>query len=180
MGADFSQIQRDVHYGKLALTLHGAQEALAEQITTTEIREAILNGSILEDYPEHRRGPCCLIHGKTESGRDLHLVVTKERASQSDNRLRAAAAQVGNAAAERLAMKCDLCKGRYTHRVVVLAFQRAGRSVVVEDVPAMVCEVCGDTLLSEETVQETEDVLQQQPHGAAPLYRLRERATPSG
>ena len=80
MGADLRQIQRDVLYGKLVLTLHGAQEALAEQITTAEIREAILNGSILEDYPEHRRGPCCLIHGKTESGRDLHLVVTKERA----------------------------------------------------------------------------------------------------
>ncbi|MCH8205865.1 MAG: DUF4258 domain-containing protein [Chloroflexi bacterium] len=61
------------------MTRHGTQEALAEGITVTEIREAIARGTILEDYPEHQRGPCCLIYGKTALGRDLHLVVTTGR-----------------------------------------------------------------------------------------------------
>lgn len=77
-------------------------------------------------------------------------------------------------------MKCDCCEGQYRERTVVLAFQRKGRSVVVEDVPARVCDLCGDMLLSEGIVQEIEELLERQPHGAAPLYRLRESASASG
>ena len=73
-------------------------------------------------------------------------------------------------------MKCDQCEGHYRHKDIVLAFRRQGRSVVVENVPARVCDVCADTLLSEGIVQEVEELLEQQPHGAAPLYRLREEA----
>jgi hypothetical protein len=30
----------------------------------------------LEDYPEHRRGACCLVNGFTDEGRPLHSVCT--------------------------------------------------------------------------------------------------------
>ena len=72
-------------------------------------------------------------------------------------------------------MKCDLCEGHYRDKNIVLAFRREGRSVVVEDVPARVCDVCGDTLLTEGTIHEVDELLEQQAHGAAPLYRLREK-----
>ncbi|MCH7744476.1 MAG: DUF4258 domain-containing protein [Chloroflexi bacterium] len=72
-------IRQGILQEELALTRHAVQEALAEQIRVVEIREAILNGKILEDYPDHRRGPCCLIYGKTNVGRDLHIVATKEK-----------------------------------------------------------------------------------------------------
>ncbi len=55
---------------------HADREAASEAITVQEIREAILSGTILEDYPHHRRGPCCLITGKTEGGRDIHIVMS--------------------------------------------------------------------------------------------------------
>ena len=72
-------------------------------------------------------------------------------------------------------MKCDLCQGQYTKKLIVLSFQRQGRAVVVEDVPAMVCDICGDTLLSESTVREVEELMEQAPQGTAPLYRFSEK-----
>jgi hypothetical protein len=31
---------------------------------------------MLEDYPQHRRGACCLLHGVDGDGRDIHVVCT--------------------------------------------------------------------------------------------------------
>ena len=35
--------------------------------------EAIVNGAIIEAYPEDKYGPSCLILGKTRPGRPLHV-----------------------------------------------------------------------------------------------------------
>ena len=49
---------------------------MAEDISLQDVFEALAQGEILEDYPEHRRGPCCLVGGFTERGRPLHVVCT--------------------------------------------------------------------------------------------------------
>ena len=51
---DIDHIRQGILQEELALTRHAVQEALAEQIRVVEIREAILNGKILEDSPDHR------------------------------------------------------------------------------------------------------------------------------
>ncbi len=61
------------------MTHHAVLEAADEGISADEIRETILGGMIVEDYPDERRGPCCLVSGKTTAGRDLHVVVTTVR-----------------------------------------------------------------------------------------------------
>ena len=76
MDATHSRIRQAVLQRHLLLPRHGYEEALAEDIAVDEIREAIVDGMILEDYPEHQRGPCCLLYGRTGAGRDLHVVVT--------------------------------------------------------------------------------------------------------
>ena len=43
-------------------------------ITTAEVHSAIENGEIVEDYPDDSRGHSCLILGKGENGRPLHIV----------------------------------------------------------------------------------------------------------
>jgi hypothetical protein len=58
------------------ISLHATEEALAGEITRPEIESAMLNAQLLEDYPDWWLGPPCLIHGQTESGRSLHLVVS--------------------------------------------------------------------------------------------------------
>ena len=69
-------LKRAVLEHQVKISLHAAEQALAEEITRPEIESAMLNAQVLEDYPDWRLGPSCLIHGQTESGRSLHLVVS--------------------------------------------------------------------------------------------------------
>ena len=60
----------------MSFTLHADQEEFEEIIDTFEILDAISAWQILENYPEHRRGPCCLLCGFTRYGRPIHVVCT--------------------------------------------------------------------------------------------------------
>ena len=57
-------------------SLHATREAYEEEILPSEIKEAVEEGQLLEDYPAHQRGPCCLLYGRTKAGRELHIVCT--------------------------------------------------------------------------------------------------------
>ncbi len=43
-------------------------------IDPLEVKEALLNGEIIEDYPEDKRGHSCLVYGKTRIGKDIHVL----------------------------------------------------------------------------------------------------------
>jgi type II secretory pathway pseudopilin PulG len=58
------------------VTQHAQQEMVEENISLDETLQAIVVGQVLENYPRHRRGPCCLLHGVTDAGRNLHVVCT--------------------------------------------------------------------------------------------------------
>lgn len=81
-GRDYDAIIRrirvKVQEGDLRLTQHAHQEMVEEDIALAEVLEAMATGRILEDYPQHRRGPCCLIWGETVQGRPLHVVCTTD------------------------------------------------------------------------------------------------------
>ena len=62
--------------GLLRLTQHAQQEMVEEEISLDEVFEAIGRAEILEYYPEHRRGPRCLLGGLTDAGRPMHAVCT--------------------------------------------------------------------------------------------------------
>ncbi|MCL4459516.1 MAG: DUF4258 domain-containing protein [Chloroflexi bacterium] len=63
----------------IRITQHAQQEMVGEDITLDEALEAIATGQILENYPEHRRGACCLLNGLTRATRPLHIVCTTAR-----------------------------------------------------------------------------------------------------
>jgi hypothetical protein len=50
-----------------------------EGVTLDEVLEACADAEVLENYPIHRRGPCCLAYGTTKAGRPLHVVCTTAR-----------------------------------------------------------------------------------------------------
>lgn len=60
----------------IRITQHAHQEMVEENVTLDEILQAIATAHILENYPEHRRGPCCLLSGLSRPGRSLHIVCT--------------------------------------------------------------------------------------------------------
>ena len=64
---------------KIRITQHAQQEMVEDDATLDEVLEAISKGKILENYPAHRRGACCLIHGVAKDKRPLHIVCTTER-----------------------------------------------------------------------------------------------------
>lgn len=63
----------------IRITQHAQQEMVEEEITLGELLEAVASGQILENYPEHRRGACCLLNGFTRSARPIHMVCTTAR-----------------------------------------------------------------------------------------------------
>jgi hypothetical protein len=50
-----------------------------DDVSLRDVLEAIGTAGILEDYPTHRRGACCLLSGSTRAGRPLHVVCTTTR-----------------------------------------------------------------------------------------------------
>ena len=73
------RIQSQASVQNLRVTLHAQQEMIDENIKIADIYHAIQTGRILENYPEHQRGACCLLNGKDERGRDIHIVCTTSR-----------------------------------------------------------------------------------------------------
>ncbi len=41
-----------------------------------EIEEAVLSGEIIEEYPDDKYSPSCLIYGHTKTGRHLHVQIS--------------------------------------------------------------------------------------------------------
>lgn len=72
-------------------------------------------------------------------------------------------------------MKCSIggCPGEYEERRIVHTVRHRGQIVVIDGVPAEVCSVCGDVLLSPETVRHIEELLASKapPASTAPLYQ---------
>lgn len=53
---------------------HGDQERQNDDLTVSEVEEALLSGRILEQYEDTGRGESCLVVGFTEAGKPIHIV----------------------------------------------------------------------------------------------------------
>ena len=67
------EIREKIEAGQFEFSKHAADQTILRHVTLQEIREAIANGEIVEDYPDDKYGPSCLILGYTQSGRPLHI-----------------------------------------------------------------------------------------------------------
>lgn len=52
---------------------HAVDRTILRHISVLEIREVIAAGEIIEDYPDDKYGPSCLILGFTQANRPLHI-----------------------------------------------------------------------------------------------------------
>ena len=73
------QIRQQIADGAVRVTAHAHREMVEEAITLDGVYSALLNGKVIENYAEHRRGPCCLIGGMDQSERRVHVVCTTGR-----------------------------------------------------------------------------------------------------
>jgi hypothetical protein len=59
-------------------TIHAFERCVERDISPEEVRQAIFAGEIIEDYPEDKYGHSCLIYGRTEAGKILHIQCSVE------------------------------------------------------------------------------------------------------
>lgn len=67
-------IQKSVHNENYRYSRHGDQERQNDNLMLAEVSQALLNGRILEQYPDTGRGISCLVAGFTDSGIPIHIV----------------------------------------------------------------------------------------------------------
>lgn len=71
-------------------------------------------------------------------------------------------------------MRCSVtgCPGEYEERKILHTVRHSGEVVVIDQVPAEVCTICGDILFSPETVRHIENMLEKtlSPKKTIPLY----------
>ena len=64
---------RQLSMGEFEFSRHAFKRAVERNISEIEIRAAGAHARIIEDYPDDKYGPSCLIMGITENGRILHI-----------------------------------------------------------------------------------------------------------
>jgi len=70
---DIEEIKKKIRNDEYQISFHAEKERYAEDISIDNMEKAILNGQILEDYPDDPRGPSCLILGYSQD-RPIHIV----------------------------------------------------------------------------------------------------------
>ena len=78
MTHEFLSLVRQKAAEKLLFLPHAMRQMTRpnRMISTLEVRKVILEGEIIEDYPEDARGHSCLILGYGDADRAIHIVCT--------------------------------------------------------------------------------------------------------
>lgn len=71
-----ARVRSQAYSNQFRLTQHAQQEMVAEAIALDDLLNAIGNAVLLENYPSHPRGACCLLSGTDAAGRPVHVVCT--------------------------------------------------------------------------------------------------------
>lgn len=72
---DIEDIRYRLREGHFEFSRHALKRAVERNISDREIREAGKVLDIIEDYPEDKYSPSCLVFGFTRNRRPLHLQV---------------------------------------------------------------------------------------------------------
>ncbi len=67
------EIRSKIASGLFEFSKHAVDQSLLRRIGVRELRETIAAGEVIEDYPNDKYGPSCLIFGLTTEGRPLHI-----------------------------------------------------------------------------------------------------------
>jgi hypothetical protein len=68
-----SGIRAKVAAGRFEFSQHAADQSIVRRIAVDELTYAIRTAVVIEDYPDDKYGPSCLLLGTTSTGRPLHV-----------------------------------------------------------------------------------------------------------
>ena len=69
-------IRNKIKEGQYGFSDHAVKRMIKKSISRQEVETVISEGEIIEEYPHDKYSPSCLVYGKTEAGRDLHIQVS--------------------------------------------------------------------------------------------------------
>jgi hypothetical protein len=61
---ELEKVLADAHIDAIRLSLHAHQEMVEDAISCDQVREVLRGPRVIENYPNHQRGPCCLARGQ--------------------------------------------------------------------------------------------------------------------
>ena len=70
------QLRDKIRRGLVEYSLHATRQLIARNITPEEVAQSVLAGEVIEDYPQDKYGPSCLLLGRTLNQRALHVQCT--------------------------------------------------------------------------------------------------------
>ena len=83
---NLDEIRQLVREGKYEVSLHAQQERLEDDLDVAQIETAIMEGEIIEEYPDDPRGSSCLVAGHA-AARPVHVVLAWARRKAPDERI---------------------------------------------------------------------------------------------
>lgn len=66
-------IRQKIADNQFEFSKHALDQSIIRRVRIQEIKEAIAQGQVIEDYPEDKYGPSCLICGFTQADKPLHI-----------------------------------------------------------------------------------------------------------
>jgi hypothetical protein len=76
------RVRSELAAGDVDFSLHALRRLVERNISDEEIRQAGRAANVIEEYPNDKYSPSCLLLGFTQAGRPLHI-----QASLADTRL---------------------------------------------------------------------------------------------
>lgn len=76
MVKSLNDVRWQLSSGEFDLTLHVVRRIAQREISELEIRQAGSDAAIIEEYPDDKYSPSCLLLGHTQNGRPLHIQVS--------------------------------------------------------------------------------------------------------
>lgn len=70
------KIRTQLSAGEFEFSRHALKRVVERNISDQEIRQAGVQANVIEDYPEDKYSPSCLLLGFTQTGRPLHIQVS--------------------------------------------------------------------------------------------------------
>jgi hypothetical protein len=67
------ELRKKIEADQFEFSRHAVDQSILRRISVQEVREAIANGEVIEDYPDDKYGASCLIFGTTADERPLHI-----------------------------------------------------------------------------------------------------------
>ena len=70
---ELNEVKAEITTGNYRFSDHAVKRMIRRSIDRMEVEEAVLRGEIIEEYPDDKYSPSCLIFGVSRAGRHLHV-----------------------------------------------------------------------------------------------------------